>query len=281
MDSKPQFVGIKYQGTVCVAIRDEPRHVLGILTTVEEFWTNPRHWFSQAPQIVLPLDEAEIVPPVLPSARIFCVGLNYHDHVTEGSYRAETANRYPTIFGRWPSTLTVSGTDVKVPRYEAGLDWEGEVAVWIGDPLDNSIVEEARTSVVAYSVFNDLTARVAQKLTSQWTLGKNADSSGPLGPMVPTDSTDDLNKGFQITTTVNDAVVQDGNTSDMIHTAPETLAWISRSLTLRPGDILATGTPSGVGYARSPQWLLEAGDQVKVAVEGLGSVTNRIAGPAR
>ncbi|MDJ0394840.1 fumarylacetoacetate hydrolase family protein [Rhodococcus sp. G-MC3] len=125
---------------------------------------------------------------------------------------------------------------------------------------------------------NDITARRAQKLTSQWILGKNADRSGPVGPLVPSAEVGDLREGLRITTRVNGEVAQDARTDEMVYTVGDTLALISRTFTVRPGDLLATGTPSGVGYSRTPPWLLGPGDVVEVEVDRLGILRTTIAG---
>lgn len=156
------------------------------------------------------------------------------------------------------------------------MDWEGEIAAYIGKPLAAATADEARGAVMGYSTFNDLTARAAQKRTSQWTLGKNADLSGPLGPIVTADEVGDLREGLRIRTRVNGTLVQDGNSRDMLFEVGETLSHISHTLTLNPGDLLCTGTPDGVGYARTPAWLLQPGDIVEVEVEKLGTLTNPI-----
>ena len=126
-----------------------------------------------------------------------------------------------------------------------------------------------------------MTARIAQKLTSQWILGKNADRSGPLGPLVPAAEVGDLRDGLRVQTRVNGETVQDGTTDQMAYTVGETLSLISRTMTLYPGDLLATGTPAGVGYSRTPPWLLQPGDVVEVEVERLGTLTNSVVGPER
>jgi len=163
-----------------------------------------------------------------------------------------------------------------VPSNEDGLDWEGEVMAWVGSTLVDASPSEALAAVVGYSTFNDLTSRRAQKLTSQWILGKNGDRSGPLGPLVPAAEVGDLRDGLHVQTRVNGEVVQDGSTDEMVYTVGDTLSLISHTFTLRPGDLLATGTPSGVGYARTPPWLLQPGDVVEVEVERLGVLTNTV-----
>jgi 2-keto-4-pentenoate hydratase/2-oxohepta-3-ene-1,7-dioic acid hydratase in catechol pathway len=147
---------------------------------------------------------------------------------------------------------------------------------YVGQPLVDVGPEEALAAVVGYSTFNDLTSRRAQKLTSQWILGKNGDRSGPLGPLVPATEVGDLREGLRVQTRVNGETVQDGATDQMVYTVGDTLSLISRTLTLHPGDLLATGTPSGVGYSRTPPWLLQPGDVVEVEVDRLGVLTTTV-----
>ncbi len=250
-----------------------------VLAGLEEFWADPASWLVPgAPPggTVLPVTEVELVPPVLPAARVICVGLNYLAHVAEGSYATEGVPEFPTLFARWPASLTVGGAEVPVPADEEGLDWEGEVVAWVGARLVDASPDEALAAVVGYSTFNDLTSRRAQKLTSQWILGKNGDRSGPLGPMVAAAEVGDLREGLRVRTRVNGELVQDGSTAQMVYPVGETLSLVSRTLTLHPGDLLATGTPSGVGYSRTPAWLLQPGDAVEVEVERLGVLRNHV-----
>jgi 2-keto-4-pentenoate hydratase/2-oxohepta-3-ene-1,7-dioic acid hydratase in catechol pathway len=216
------------------------------------------------------------VPPVLPGARVICIGLNYLKHIAEGSFASEGVPPYPTLFARWSQSLTVGGAEVPIPSNEDGLDWEGEVMAYVGSTLVDATPAEALAAVVGYSTFNDLTSRRAQKLTSQWILGKNGDASGPLGPLVPAAEVGDLRDGLLVQTRVNGEVVQSGRTDEMVYTVGDTLSLISHTFTLRAGDLLATGTPSGVGYSRTPPWLLQPGDEVEVEVERLGVLTNRV-----
>ncbi|WP_390889116.1 fumarylacetoacetate hydrolase family protein [Rhodococcus qingshengii] len=257
-------------------LSEDGSHV-SVVCTLEEFWSDPAGKLATTPTGPhLPVADIEFVPPVLPGARVVCIGLNYLAHVAEGSYRADPLPAYPTLFARWPNSLTVGDTDVPVPANEQGLDWEGEVVAWVGQKLADATPDQALTAVVGYSTFNDLTCRRAQKLTSQWILGKNGDRSGPLGPMVPASEVGDLRDGLRIQTRVNGEIVQDARTDEMVYTVGDTLSHISQTFTLHPGDLLATGTPSGVGYARSPQWLLQPGDQVEVEVEKLGTLRNTL-----
>ncbi len=269
-----RLTGVRHQGSVVVAAVAEER--VRLLAEVAEFWSDP-YRFSAADHVagcaLLPLSEVDLVPPVRPDARILCVGLNYTDHVAEGPFSAPD---HPTIFGRWTPSLAVSGHEVEVPVDEDGLDWEAELLAVVGKPLSVATPAEAASGIFAYACFNDITARRAQKLTTQWTIGKNVDGSGPMSDLVTVDEAPDPASGLRITARVNGELTQDARTDQMIFPASDVLAFLSRSFTLRPGDLVATGTPSGVGYARSPAWLLHAGDTVEVEIERIGSVLTRV-----
>jgi 2-keto-4-pentenoate hydratase/2-oxohepta-3-ene-1,7-dioic acid hydratase in catechol pathway len=274
-----RIVGVRRpDGPIEVGDLAEDGLTVQLLTGLVEFWADPAGALEgrEAARTKVSVEEVELVPPVLPGARVICIGLNYLKHVAEGSYAAEGIPEFPTLFARWTASLTVDGAEVPVPANEAGLDWEGEVVAWVGSTLVDATPEEALASVVGYSTFNDLTSRRAQKLTSQWILGKNGDHSGPLGPMVPAADVGDLRDGLTVQTRVNGEVVQEGSTDEMVYTVGDTLSLISQTLTLNPGDLLATGTPSGVGYSRTPPWLLQPGDEVEVEVERLGLLRNRV-----
>jgi 2-keto-4-pentenoate hydratase/2-oxohepta-3-ene-1,7-dioic acid hydratase in catechol pathway len=277
-----RLVGVRTDDGVVVGALVEGGSAVAIYCSLEEFWNDPRGWMKVAAAghdtATIEIDEVDLVPPVLPGARVLCIGLNYLKHVAEGSYAGDGVPEYPTLFARWPSSLTVGGAEVPVPANEPGIDWEGEVVAYVGETLVDATPEEALAAVVGYSTFNDLTSRVAQKLTSQWILGKNGDASGPLGPIVPADEVPDLRDGLTVQTRVNGEVMQHGTTDEMVYTVGDTLSLISRTLTLRPGDLLATGTPSGVGYSRTPPILLQPGDVVEVEVSGLGILANSIVG---
>ncbi|WP_461142663.1 fumarylacetoacetate hydrolase family protein [Spelaeicoccus albus] len=259
-----------------VAIDDGER--CRILDTVDGFWSAPSAALTDAGGAETAAGSLTRVPPVPASARVFCIGLNYRAHAAEGSYRDHKLPDHPTIFARWTASLSVGGVPAPVPSGEPGLDWEGEIAAYVGATLVDADADTARAAVLGYSTFNDLTSRTAQKLTSQWTLGKNGDASGPLGPLVTSDEAGDLRSGKRVRTRVNGQTVQDGNTRDMIYELGSVLSLISHTITLHPGDVICTGTPEGVGYSRTPPWLLHPGDVVEVEVDGLGTLTTPIVG---
>jgi 2-keto-4-pentenoate hydratase/2-oxohepta-3-ene-1,7-dioic acid hydratase in catechol pathway len=272
-----RIVGIRRGGDVEVASLSADGAQVTVVAGLDDFWADAAGFLSREPAgQTLATDGVEFVPPVLPGARVICIGLNYLKHVAEGSYASEGVPPYPTLFARWTQSLTVDGAEVPVPSNEDGVDWEGEVMAYVGSTLVDATPDEALAAVVGYSTFNDLTSRTAQKLTSQWILGKNGDASGPLGPLVPAAEVGDLRDGLRVQTRVNGDVVQDGRTDEMVYPVGDTLSLISHTFTLRPGDLLATGTPSGVGYSRTPAWLLRPGDVVEVEVERLGVLTNRV-----
>jgi 2-keto-4-pentenoate hydratase/2-oxohepta-3-ene-1,7-dioic acid hydratase in catechol pathway len=287
-----QYIGINHGGGTWAAALFGPRVVP--LAPVQEFWADPAGWQEKALALASDVGAAagtgaagELaraavteVPLVPASARVICVGLNYKAHAAEGSYKDQELPPYPTLFGRWTASLSVGNVPVPVPAGEAGLDWEGEVAAYIGRRVESADEATAAEAVFGYSVFNDITARRAQKLTSQWTLGKNGDFSGPLGPLVSRDEAGDLRDGLQVRTRVNGVEAQNGNTRDMIFSVPAIISLISETLTLHPGDVIATGTPEGVGYARTPQWLLHPGDTVEVEIERLGTLVTPVGGPS-
>jgi 2-keto-4-pentenoate hydratase/2-oxohepta-3-ene-1,7-dioic acid hydratase in catechol pathway len=288
-----QFIGITHHGEPWAAALVDSR--VFPLAPINDFWSDPSGWQDKAaslsPEAPASTESASSAPdadswlerssvtevPLVPaSARVICVGLNYKAHAAEGSYKDQELPPYPTLFGRWTASLSVGNVPVPVPAGEAGLDWEGEVAAYIGQRVESADEAAAERAVFGYSTFNDITSRTAQKLTSQWTLGKNGDFSGPLGPLVSRDEVGDLRDGLQVRTRVNGIEAQNGNTRDMIFSVPETIALISQTFTLHPGDVIATGTPEGVGYARTPQWLLQPGDTVEVEIDKLGTLVTPV-----
>lgn len=271
-----KFMGIGANGTHGVRVGAVDGEYVRPLTTVAEFWSDPFGWEERAATAsgdTIPLRTVTEVPLIPPTARVICVGLNYRAHAAEGSFEIP---EYPTLFGRWTASLSVGGVPAPVPTGEAGLDWEGEIAAVVGRRLESVDAETAESAVFGYSTFNDLTARRAQKLTAQWTLGKNGDFSGPMGPLVSRAEVGDLRDGLTVRTRVNGTEVQNGNTRDMIFSVGAVLSLISETFTLHPGDVLVSGTPEGVGYVRTPPWLLQPGDTVEVEVDRLGILTTPI-----
>jgi 2,4-diketo-3-deoxy-L-fuconate hydrolase len=210
------------------------------------------------------------VPAVPRTAKVLCVGLNYHAHAAEGG---RTAPALPNLFARWASTLVADGAEVPLPVGEPRLDYEAELAVVIGRRVHGIDPAEALDAVFAYACFDDITARGYQNATPQWALGKNPDRSGPIGNLVTADDVGDP-QALAIGCRVNGELRQSSNTSLMIHSVASIIAYASGCLTLEPGDVIATGTPEGVGFRRTPPVFLGAGDVVTVEIERLGTLTS-------
>ena len=212
-------------------------------------------------------------PPVPAAARVICIGLNYRRHAEEtGSPIPET----PVVFGRWVDTLVCDGDPV--PAMDDKFDWEVELGVVVGRTMHRVDQDAAAAGIFGYFAFNDLSARGYQMETAQWTLGKNTDASGPMSAIVTADDVGDpASPGLRLVTKVNGVVKQDSTTSDMIFTVPRLIAHLSRSMTLRPGDVIVTGTPEGVGLAGGE--FLKPGDVVEVEIEKIGRVSTPIVAP--
>jgi 2-keto-4-pentenoate hydratase/2-oxohepta-3-ene-1,7-dioic acid hydratase in catechol pathway len=270
-----RLVGVERNGQRLIGrLRDD---TVEILAGVDDFYADIDSVLKAAPRELLARSAAVLVPPVPKTSRIFCVGINYRDHAAEAMTLAGIeAPKVPMIFGRWESTLVVDGTPVPIPPNEPGLDWEVELAVVIGRKTWAATPQTAMDSVLGYCAFNDLSARVKQLETRQFTLGKNADRSGPIGPaLVTKDEIADVDN-LRVTTRVNGKTVQDASTKDFIHDIPRLISYITDTVTLLPGDVIATGTPGGVGVSRTPPMYLQPGDIVEVEVEGIGVVRNPI-----
>ena len=261
------------EGERHVAARDGDQLIP--LGSVPRFWADPLAGAARAATEPARIAAAGVTlaHPVPDAARVLCLGLNYVAHAAEGSFAPPTA---PVIFGRWTASLVTDGTPAPVPVDEAGLDWEGEIAAVVGAPISVADADTARSAVFAYAAFNDLSARRAQKLTAQWTLGKNSDNSGPMGDLVTADEVGDLRDGLRVRTIVNGETMQDGNTRDMIFELGEVLALVSRTMTLNPGDIITTGMPLGIG----DEVFLKAGDVVEGEIAGLGVLRNPVVSEA-
>jgi 2-keto-4-pentenoate hydratase/2-oxohepta-3-ene-1,7-dioic acid hydratase in catechol pathway len=221
----------------------------------------------------MPLEVATFLPVIPNPGKIFCVGVNYADHQKEMG-RAETT--HPTIFLRLTDTLLAHGQAAWVPRNSSAVDYECELAVVIGKAGRHIDPAAAMEHIAGYTCFNDISVRDWQRHTSQFTPGKNFPRTGPLGPwMVTKDEIPDPH-ALAIRTRLNGQVLQDANTSQLIFRIPELIAYISSFTPLSPGDLIATGTPSGVGFARKPPIFMKAGDVVEVEIEGIGVLRNTL-----
>ncbi|MEU8382007.1 fumarylacetoacetate hydrolase family protein [Streptosporangium sp. NPDC048865] len=222
----------------------------------------------------LPLPEVALLSPLAAPQKIVCIGLNYADHIRETGL--DTPERVLS-FVKTAHTLAGPYEDVVVPEgATAQLDWEAELAVVIGVAARDVGAAEAMDHVFGYTVVNDVSARDAQFADGQWFRGKNFDGFCPIGPWITTPGEVADPHALAISARVNGATVQDSSTGEMIFKIPEIVSYLSRYMTLNPGDVVATGTPYGVGMGRTPQLWLGDGDVVEVEVEGLGTLRNTV-----
>jgi len=212
------------------------------------------------------------VPLAIPRpGKIVCVGLNYRDHAAEGGMDLPKA---PLLFAKWPNTLIGDGDAVVLPPESTQVDYEAELGVVIGAKAKRVSERDALDHVAGYICVNDVSARDLQFADGQWTRGKSPDTFCPVGPrLVPRDEIADP-QALAIRCIVNGEALQDSSTAQMIFSVAEIIAYTSQIVTLEPGDLIATGTPAGVGIFRDPKVLLKDGDEVSVEVEGLGTLTN-------
>ncbi len=218
---------------------------------------------------------AKYLPPIPNPGKILCIGLNYRKHAEE---TGNPIPPYPVVFTRFTNTLTPHNGKMPLPSHSKQLDWEAELTIVIGKKCRNVPKEKALSVIAGYACFNDGSIRDWQFKGSQWTLGKNFDGTGGFGPDIVT--ADELPKGgapLRIMTRVNGEVMQDSNTDDLIFDVPTLVHELSKVMTLEPGDIIITGTPSGVAAGRKPPNWLKVGDVCEVEIEKIGVLRNVIA----
>jgi acylpyruvate hydrolase len=217
-------------------------------------------------------DPAAMKRPVLDPGAVVCVGLNYRTHILE---MGRELPQSPTLFSKLPRSLTDPYADIVMPAGSDRIDYEGELAVVIGRGGRDIPAAQAWDAVAGLTVLNDVTVRDMQKRTLQWFAGKTWEATTPMGPAIVTvDELADV-ASLELTVTVNGELRQQASVGDLVFDVPALVADLSRIVTLRPGDVIATGTPGGVGEAMEPKGYLRAGDVVEVAIDGLGTLTNR------
>ncbi len=211
--------------------------------------------------------------PLARPGKIVAVGMNYRDHAAEAGL--EVPER-PVFFGLWPSSLIGPGEPIVIPSVSAEVDFEAELGVVIGKLARGVPVERALRVVAGYTCFNDVSARDLQFQDGQWTRAKSLDTFSPVGPhVVPAAEIHDP-QALRIRCLLNGESMQDSSTAEMVFSVAELVSALSRGVTLEPGDLIATGTPAGVGFTREPPRFLEPGDEVTVEIEGIGSLTNSV-----
>jgi acylpyruvate hydrolase len=223
-----------------------------------------------------PLKGLKFALPVANPGKVVCLGLNYLEHVKEGPNR-DNIPKFPTIFMRANSSLVAHNSPMIRPRVSETYDYEAELVLIVGKRVKHLTMQNAYSCIAGYSCFNDGSIREFQRRTTQWDMGKNFDATGGFGPwMVTADELPEGAKGLKIESRLNGKVMQSDNTDNMMFPVAETLVDITQGMTLEPGDLVVTGTPSGVGHARKPPVWMKHGDTIEIEVEKVGILSNPI-----
>lgn len=223
------------------------------------------------------LGAAKLRSPVARPPKIICIGLNYRDHAEESKLPIPEV---PTVFAKFPTAVIGHRDPIILPKASQKPDYEAEFAVVIGKGGRYIPQERWREHVFGYTILNDVSARDFQMATTQWTMGKTFDTFAPIGPWIVTADEIEDPHNLRISLRLNGKVMQDSNTSNLIFKLPRLIEFLSSVFTLEPGDIIATGTPAGVGFARTPPVWLKPGDDVAVSIEGIGELSNPVVAEA-
>ncbi|MBL0371900.1 fumarylacetoacetate hydrolase family protein [Rhizobium sp. KVB221] len=249
-----------------------PSDLLSLVRSGDQALAQAAEALKNAPAVNL--DRVTLLPPISNPEKIVCVGLNYTDHSAESGFKQPD---FPTIFGRFNSSLIAHGAPILRPEVSVQLDYEGELVAIIGKPARDVSESDALDYVAGYSIFNDGSIRDYQFKAPQWTPGKNFDDTGAFGPwFVTADELPPGCEGLRLQTRLNGQVVQDASISDMVFSVAKLISILSGFMTLVPGDVIVTGTPSGVGLARKPQLFMKDGDVCEVEIERIGILSNPI-----
>ena len=220
------------------------------------------------------LSDVPLLPPIPDPEKILCIGLNYRAHAEETK---QSIPEVPTVFAKFRNALAAPGATVELPRASEKVDYEAEVCIVIGGRLKEAGPEAALAGVAGYTLLNDLSARDLQLATSQWISGKSFDGAAPCGPALVTPEEAGAHDAIEFSLTLNGEEMQRSSTSDLIFKVPELVSHISNLMTLEPGDLISTGTPSGVGIARQPSVWLKPGDEIEISSPQLGRLVTTIA----
>ena len=231
-------------------------------------------WMGNTPtDEVLRTDKAVLAAPIPRPPKLICIGLNYRDHAEESKLPIPEV---PTVFAKFPTAVIGPGRPIVLPKNSTKPDYEAEFAVVIGRRGRHVPEERWRDYVFGYTIVNDVSARDFQMATSQWMIGKTFDTFAPMGPVVVTADEIKDPHNLAISLTLSGEVMQSSNTKNLIFQVPRLIAHLSSVFTLEPGDVIATGTPAGVGFARKPPRWLRPGDEVRVSIEGIGELVNPV-----
>lgn len=222
-------------------------------------------WFALA--------DITILPPIPQPEKIICVGLNYIDHCKETGMEPPAS---PVIFSKYANAIIGLNDSIEIPVNSNEVDFEAELAIVIGKEAKRVTEEEANDYVFGYTIMNDISARDQQFADGQWSRGKTADTFAPVGPVIATSDEVGNPHELAISLELNGEIMQDSNTNNLIFTVPQIVSFLSQSMTLKPGDLIATGTPPGVGMGRNPKVWLKDGDTMSIKIEKIGTLSNSV-----
>ncbi len=260
-----QVISLKEAGfhTLLDVIQGGPEALLRIQSAVE----------TNAPGGIFPLSSVKLLAPIPKPAKIICIGLNYREHAIESKMEIP---KTPTVFSKYASCVIATGDNIVLPKNSTKPDYEAEMAVVIGKNGRHIKAADWQEYVFGYTIMNDVSARDFQMATSQWMIGKTFDTFAPMGPCIVTANEIADPHQLDISLTINGQTLQNSNTRELIFRVPELIEYLSSVFTLEPGDIISTGTPSGVGLSFNPPRWLKAGDQVTVKLQGVGELVNPV-----
>jgi acylpyruvate hydrolase len=246
---------------------------IGVAALAAAGWNDTRPLVLGEPR---PLDSVRLLAPVPRPEKILCVGVNYGLHAAESNIAPPP---FPEIFAKFPNTIQDPDGPIVLLEGDPAVDYEGELTVVVGSVARNLSPENALEAVAGYTIGNDVSARTVQLRVTQWVTGKTPDTFCPIGPWMATGGSIGDPQTLAISTAIGDETLQSASTAQMIFTVAHLLVYLSSMLTLRPGDIILTGTPAGVGHSRKPPRYLHEGDVVEVTVDRIGTLRNPVVSP--
>jgi acylpyruvate hydrolase len=266
-------------GTRAVRVEDDDAVEIGAHLDLGALLGRP-DWRTEAATADGPrhdLARLAYAPPVPSPEKIVCVGLNYRNHILE---MGRELPEHPTLFAKFARAQVGAYDPVELPAGSDAVDWEAELGVYIGAEVRHATPEQARAAIAGYTVVNDVTGRDFQYRSPQWLQGKTFEASTPVGPWLVVAGPDDTPPSAELTCTVDGELVQKADTGDLVFDPAALVAYISQIVTLTPGDLIATGTPGGVGHARKPPRYLTEGSELVTRIEGIGECRNTLVSSA-
>jgi 2-keto-4-pentenoate hydratase/2-oxohepta-3-ene-1,7-dioic acid hydratase in catechol pathway len=276
-DGRPEPGAVVEQNVIALAGAGIP-DIIAVLAGGRQVMAQVENWIYQpSAESVLPLASVTLMAPVPRPPKLICVGLNYRDHAIESKMEIP---KVPTIFSKFSSAVIGPGEPVVLPGNSTRPDYEAEFAFVIGQGGRHIPPGHWREHVFGYTLINDVSARDFQMATTQWLMGKTFDTFAPMGPWLVTAGEIADPHALDISLEIGGEVLQKSNTRELIFKIPDLIAYLSSVVTLEPGDVVSTGTPAGVGFARTPPRYLKAGDEMIVRVEGIGELRNPVVAEA-